>query len=140
MVPFGDGRRDRLSEAPLDSNSAVSNQVLSEGPNTVVPPPLPPSHESTCAPRVSVTSNRSTESNRSRFIHHGPPDEPSAAWNDGFWSDANTANAVLILLHTKPICSPTEPIQESENFQQNSRVTCCACSKALGREFIQKCP
>ncbi|KAL4963921.1 uncharacterized protein BDV14DRAFT_175798 [Aspergillus stella-maris] len=144
MVPFGDGRQESRNpspEATLDNNSAaVSSPVSSNGPNTVVPPPLPPSHGSFCAPRASSTLNRTTGTNRSRLTHNGPPDEPSAAWDDDFWSDANTAIAVLTLLHKEPICSPTEPIRESENLQQNSQITCCACFEALEREFYPEMP
>ncbi|KAL4940259.1 hypothetical protein BDV06DRAFT_197022 [Aspergillus oleicola] len=97
MVPFGDGRQESWEpspEATLDEISAARCSVLLNEPNTIISP-SPAPDGSFSVPRAPNTVEKSTKGSHSSINHPGSAEESNTRCNSTFWSDANTANAVL---------------------------------------------
>lgn len=134
MVAFGEGRQrswELSINAALNDTSAPS----SLGPSTEIDviSPLTPvvRREPFPTPGTYGTTARQREDSFSKTVSDISPLDPSESWNDGLWSDATTAGAVLSLLHKEPPESLSRNAPIGQQTRRISRITCSVCLEAF---------
>lgn len=143
MVAFGEGRQrswELSINAALNDTSAPSSLGLSTETDVISPLTPVVRREPFSTPGTYGTTARQRGDSFPSTVGDISPLDSSESWNDGLWSDATTAGAVLSLLHKEPPDSLSRTAHIGEQTRRISRITCSVCLETLEPDRYPETP